>query len=97
LWKKLATALKTHPTFMGFTEGGSEEMGIVFTKMLAQLKNIHKSLSYVLEHGYRMELLLAGFDPKGLRVEFNPSTITDELKFQQAQEIKIRNLQALYD
>ena len=31
-----------------------------------------------------------------VRVEFNRSTIQDDLKYQQAEEIKIRNLLALY-
>src|SRR5690606_29325190 len=39
---------------------------------------------------------LGGFKFKNLRVQFNRSTITDDLKYQQAEEIKIRNLVVKY-
>jgi hypothetical protein len=71
-------------------------MSIIFTKMLSQLVNVQEIVKANLEFGYILELKLAGFDPKGLEVEFKPSTITDELKFQQAQEYKIRNIENKY-
>lgn len=64
--------------------------------MLSQLSNVQEMLSANLKFGYALELRLAGFDFKGLRVEFNPSTITDELKYQQGQEYKIRNVYNKY-
>lgn len=95
--QQVANSLKTHSTFLG--GGGKTEthISIVFTKMLSQLANVQESVAYFLCELYVMELRMAGFNPKGLRIEFKPSTITDDLKFQQAQEIKIRNLQAKYD
>lgn len=76
------------------TEAGS---GIMLSKMISQLRNITMMVSYVLEFIYSLELRLAGFNNKGLRVEFTTSTISDELKVQQGLEYKIRNLQALYN
>lgn len=94
---KIANGLKTAPEFIGFPTGGSESgMSIIFTKMLSQLVNVQEIVKANLEFGYILELKLAGFDPKGLEVEFKPSTITDELKFQQAQEYKIRNIENKY-
>lgn len=75
------------------TEGGSS---MLLSKMISQLKNIQMLVSDVWEFIYSLELLLAGFNNKGIKVEFGTSTITDEVKYQQAQEYKIRNLVSLY-
>ena len=95
--QKVANSLKTHAAFLG--GGGKTEthLSIVFTKMLSQLSNVQRLVSHFLCQAYEMELRLAGFRPQGLKVEFKPSTFTDDLKYQQSQEIKIRNLQAKYD
>lgn len=76
------------------TEGGA---GILLSKMISQLKNIQMLVSHVLEFIYTLELRLAGFNNKGIKVEFGTSTISDELKVQQGLEYKIRNYQALYN
>lgn len=76
------------------TEGGA---GIQLSKMIAQLGNLQKLLSNVLEFMYSLELRLAGFNHKGIEIVFNTSTISDEVKVQQGQEYKIRNLTALYN
>lgn len=93
---QVANGLKTSPAFMGINIGSSESfMTIVFTKMLSQLKNVQSLTGEALSFIYRFELRLAGFDNKyinTLYVEFEPSTISDNLKNQQAHEIKRRNL-----
>lgn len=76
------------------TEGGSN---ILLSKMVSQLKNIQVFLSDTWEFIYSLELLLAGFNCKGVKVTYSTSTITDEVKYQQAQEYKIRNYQTLYN
>lgn len=94
---KVANGLKTAPAFLGLTDAGSESaFGIIFTKMLSQLQNVQSIVSSNLEFGYSLALSLAGFKFSGLQVKFNPSTITDELKFQQSQEYKIRNVYNKY-
>jgi len=45
--------------------------------------------------GYSLELRLAGFDFKSLKIKWNASTITDDLKIQQGLEIKQRVLKEL--
>jgi hypothetical protein len=45
-----------------------------------------------LEFGCSMALRLKGYQFKYMTVKFNRSTIQDDLKFQQAQEINIRNI-----
>ena len=76
------------------TEGGA---GILLSKMISQLKNIQTLVTSALEFLYALELRLAGFNCKGIKIKFNSSTITDEVKIQQGLEYKIRNLVALYN
>lgn len=95
--RSVANGLKFAPEFLGVGNKGTETgINIVFTKMLSQLTNIQSIIAANLKFGYNLELRLAGFKFDNLRVEFEPSTITDDLKYQQAQEIKIRNVIAKY-
>lgn len=88
---QIANGLKTSGTFIGINGSGTEQMlSIVFTKMLSQLKNVQLIITTFLEELYSLELTMAGYNFKSLKVEFKPSTITDDLKFQQATEIKQR-------
>lgn len=94
---QVANGLKTAGAFLGLEQkGGEGQLGIVFTKMLSQLKNVQRLIAFFMEDTYALELRLAGFDPKGIKVDFFPSTITDDLKFQQGKEIKQRILRALW-
>lgn len=93
----VAAGLKYSTSFMGNMGGGSEtNITIIFTKMLSQLKNVQELVKSNLEFGYSLHARLRGFKFKNLTVEFNPSTITDDLKMQQAMEYKIRNYRVLY-
>lgn len=88
---QIANGLKTSATFLGVRDGSSEGFtSIVFTKMLSQLKNVQHIVAEYLETVYKLELALAGYDYKTLKVVFQPSTITDDVKIQQAKEIKQR-------
>jgi hypothetical protein len=96
--RSVANGLKYSSEFLGIggSKGTETGISIVFTKMLSQLTNIQSVIAAFLEFGYNLELRLAGFDFKNITVEFNPSTISDELKHQQGQEIKVRNVIAMY-
>lgn len=76
------------------TEGGA---GISLSKMISQLKNIQMLVTFVLEFFYSLELRLAGFNNKGVKVEFQTSTISDDVKLQQGREYRIRNNVTLYN
>lgn len=94
---QIASGLKQDASLLGRAYTTSESfMGIVFTKLLSELRNIQSNLIANLEFGYTLELKLQGFKFDYLKVVFNKSTIQDDLKSQQALEIKIRNLNALY-
>lgn len=88
----IASGLNYDSIFMGRPGASETLVTIMFTKMLAQLTNIQHIVKTNLEFGYRLALSLGGFKFKTLNVEFNRSTITDDLKYQQAQEILRRNL-----
>lgn len=94
---QVANGLKTPPSFLGASSGKGTETAItiIFTKMLAQLKNVQEIVAWYLQFLYSLELKLAGFNFDYLKVEFNPSTITDELKLWQGKEVKQRVLHNL--
>lgn len=96
--QSVANGLGTSGTIIGVqssnTEGGA---GIVLSKMISQLKNIQMLASNTLEFIYTLELRLAGFNNKGMKITFNSSTVSDELKIHQANEYKIRNLISEYN
>lgn len=94
---QIASGLKFDAAFLGRSYGSGESLiTILFTKMLSQLRNTQKLVEYDLKYGYALHLRLKGYKFDYLDVEFKPSTITDDLKWQQANEYKIRNLRVLY-
>lgn len=53
-------------------------------------------VAYVLERLYSLELRLAGFNNKGMKIDWGTSTVSDEVKIQQGRQYKIQNLDLLY-
>jgi hypothetical protein len=92
----ISSSLNYDAAFMGRPGASESLITILFTKMLAQLTNIQELVAGNLEYGYKLALTLGGYKFKNLKVAFNRSTITDDLKYQQADEIKIRNLVVKY-
>lgn len=93
---KVSAGLKQDPMLTGKSNGGKETSAtILFTKLLAEQVNVQANVKKVLEDLYTLELRLRGYNFKYIKVKFNPSTILDDLKNQQAQEIKIRNARQL--
>lgn len=96
--QSVANGLGVSGNFLGVntntTEGGT---GILLSKVISQLKNLQILTSYVLEFIYTLELRLAGFPNKGIKVSFGTTTVSDEVKVQQGLEYKIRNLVSLYN
>ena len=89
---QIASAAKQDASLWGRGYSTSEtQITVVFMKLISQLKNIQNLVKANLEFGYGLELKLAGFRFDNLKVVFNRTTLTDDLKFQQAEEIKIRN------
>lgn len=94
---QVASAVKQDATLWGRDYNSSEsQISIIFMKMISEFKNMHNILKVNLQFGYSLELRLAGFNFDYLNVKFNKATLQDELKFEQAMEIKLRNLKELY-
>jgi hypothetical protein len=90
---QLFSALKQDPSLAGRDYGTSEaKANITFVKMLSELKNTQNIVKTALEYAYGLELRLAGFDFEYLTVTFNRSTLQDDLKYQQSEEIKVKNV-----
>lgn len=88
----VSQGLKHHPALSGKgSQGAQAFVTVIFTKLISELKNIQGAIKKTLEHAYELEFRLMGYQFKDLEVKFNPSTIQDDLKTQQAIEIKIRN------
>jgi len=92
----LSNGLKYSNAFLGSAGGSETNITVIFTKMLSQLRNVQANVKADLEFGYALHLRLRGYKFKDLCVQFKPSTITDDLKIQQAEEYKIRNSRVLY-
>lgn len=94
---QLATATKQDASLWGRGYSTSEtQISVVFMKLVSQLKNVQNLVKTFLEFGYALELRLAGHTFDWLKVQFKASTLTDELKYQQAQEYKIKNVKEKY-
>jgi hypothetical protein len=93
----VSNGLFSSDAFMNAGSGGAETaITVVFTKMLSQLHNVQTMVGQFLAEGITLELRLSGFNFGNVRIAFKPSTITDELKEEQAQEIRVRNHRILY-
>lgn len=93
----VASGLKYSSQFMSGEGGTDTAMSIIFTKMLAQLTNIQAVVATMMNHGLTLHLRLKGFNFEYLNLKFKASTITDDMKIQQAREIKQRVNRLLHD
>ena len=94
---QLASGLKFDPAFLGIKSSTTEtSITVLFTKVIASITSIQRLVAEQLEFGLTLALRLKGYKFDHLKIEFDKSTITDDLKWQQAQEIKIRNQRVLY-
>lgn len=95
--QSIANGLGINSSLIGVTtsttEGGA---GINLSKLLSQLKVMQSLVGHVLDFIYSLELRLAGFDNKGIKIEWYPATVSDDVKIQQAKQYKQQNLHALY-
>lgn len=93
----IANGLGVNASIIGVgTAIGEGANGVVLSKMISQLKHLQNMLTYILIKLYSLELLLAGFNCKGITITWGTSTVTDDVKIQQARQYKIQNLNMLY-
>lgn len=97
--QRVANGLGINSSIIGAGSGKNTQSssGIIISKMIAQLNNMQQLLSYAIKFIYSLELRLAGFNCKGIKVKFSTTTVSDEVKVQQGLQYKIQNLKLLYD
>lgn len=89
----LASGIKMDAALLGRGYSTTEtQITVVFMKMLSELRNIQNVIKHNLQYGYALELTLAGFNFKYLKVQFNRSTLQDDYKYQQAEDLKVQNV-----
>ncbi len=90
--------LKQDPNMMGESYTVSEAFAkVILAKTTQILKELQQRLASFLEHTYLMELILAGFAPQSIKVEFEESMPADKLITEQTRALKIANAKALFD
>lgn len=94
--QSVANGLGINGSIIGTGNATEASTGIYLSKMISQLKNVQKIVTYVLEFIYSLELRLAGYNNKGIKIVWNTTTVTDDVKVQQANQYKIQNLDLLY-
>ena len=94
--QSVANGLGVNGAIIGTGNATEASTGVNLSKMISQLKNIQTIVSYVLEFIYSLELQLAGFNNKGITITWGTTTVTDDVKVQQARQYKIQNLNLLY-
>lgn len=96
--QSVANGLGVSGTIIGVNSAATESgASIMLSKMISQLRNMQMACSFALEFLYSLELQLAGFSPKGVKVVFNSTTISDEVKVQQGMQFKVQNYQSLFN
>lgn len=96
--QSVANGLGVNGNLIGVTTNSGESgAGIMLSKMISQLRALQNITAHVIEFIYGLELRLAGYNVKGVKVKFATSTISDEIKVQQSNEYKVRVLKGLYD
>lgn len=96
--QSVANGLGVNSSIIGLHKNNSEGgAGIQLSKMISQLKNLQMLASYALTFFYSLELRLAGFDNRGITIQFGTSTVSDDIKTQQAREYRARVNVTLYN
>lgn len=95
--QRVANGLGVNGSIIGVhQDSGEGAAGTSLSKMISQLKNIQMMVTHILKKIYSLELRLAGFNNKGITITWSPSTVTDDVKIQQALQYKVQNLNALF-
>lgn len=95
--QSVANGLGVNGSIIGTGNSTEASTGVNLSKMISQLKNLQGIVGYVLEFLYSLELRLAGFNNnKGITITWGTTTVTDDVKIQQARQYKIQNLDLLY-
>lgn len=85
--------LKQDPNLHGQNYSTTETFGnVILALMSQQAMNFQKIVAKALEEIYMLDLLLGGFNPGSITVEFDAPTIRDAMKEAQTEGLKITNV-----
>ena len=96
--QSVANGLGVNSSLIGLSTANSTEggAGVNLSTLISQLNNLQAIISQVLIFLYSLELRLAGFNCKGINIHWNPATVSDDVKIQQARQYKVSVLNSLY-
>ena len=89
-------ALKQDPNMMGESYTVSEAFTkVVLKKMAQQYKNFQQRVASFLEQSAVLDLVLGGYSPKSVSIEFEEAMPEDRMLAEQTRAVQIGNLQRL--
>lgn len=95
---KVHSGLKQDPMMLGRNQTTTETLGrVLLAKLGNQVRNYQQLVAAFLEDLMLMHLRLSGYDIKSVGVEFAPAMIGDEVREAQAYNMKLMNLEKLFD
>lgn len=96
--EQVASGLKTDPALLGRTYSTTETYaGVVYEKLLSQIKNYQRIVSSAVEYGLRLHLTLKGYTYKDIELIFDePQSLSNE-RDEAAYATKITSLKQLYN
>jgi len=85
--------MKQDPNLHGENYSVTETFGrVILSKMSMQMRNYQQLVAKALEEIFMLDLVLAGYNPGYIEVKFKMPSISDQLKDEQAEQIKIANV-----
>lgn len=87
------SGVKQDPNLHGHNFSTTESFGrVIMTKMQTQISNYQDLVASFLDHTFLLHLRLCGFPITDLKTRFAKANVSDDLKEQQAENIKLKNI-----
>lgn len=89
------SGLKQDPNMLGYNFSTTETFGrVILTKMLSQIEDYQAVVDGFFEQLYLLALRLAGFSPGYVMVKSQQPLVSDRLREEQAEQVRIANVRA---
>lgn len=90
--------MKQDPNLMGDLQAVTETFArVLLVQLTRNLEDYQKVVAEFLRRIFLTELILAGYNPKGLKVSFEKPMIGDSIKEAQSMKVKIENVSKLLE
>ena len=95
--QNVMTGLKQDPAMLGRSFTTTETFGrVILAKLGSQVTNYQQIVATFIESAYLLELMMAGYSPKYVKVVFDKPMLSDKSKEEEGKAKKIANLRALW-